>query len=1169
MDFYEVLAQVTDLLQREERVSYRVLKRQFGLDDDYIEDLKDELIYAKRLALDEDGRVLVLSQEAKPSAPPATSLEDESPPAFPASKHVTKSPTSGDKAAEVQNYPRQGLTDKIPSQDDKIEGERRQATVLFSDLSGYTTMNERLDPEEVTGIMERFKSEAERIVATHGGSVNQFVGDEVFALFGIPTAYEDDPARAVRAALELHEAVRALGEEVEERLGDALRLHSGINTGLVVTSPGGDDARGGQFVVTGDTVNTAARLVSRADTDQIILGAATRRQVAPFFDLEELEPVAAKGKARPLVPYRVLGVSGVASRFEAAEARGFTPYTGREGELAALSEALERALAGEGQFFTVSGEAGLGKSRLLYEFRQAIDREAVVVVQGRCQSFGQSTPYLPLANALRRGLNLHEADDPAHLHDQAVANVLTIDRDLERYIPVFLHLLSISSTTHPLPETMQGESLRQACQDAIAAVNLATSRTQPMVLIFEDWHWADEASDAALRHLLTLIGTHRLMVVVNYRPEYDAGWQGTVNHQHVTLAPLSADHSAIIAKSVLAAHSLPEGLDGLIHQRTGGNPFFIEEMCLDLLEEGVVLVKDGQAALTRPAERLNLPGTVQAVIRSRLDRLDEAQQAVLRVASVIGREFDRRLLALALDVEGNAAGLDAHLKPLITQGLIQQVRVTPDAAYQFKHVLTQVVTYETLLHERRAELHRVIGEALENLYAQRQEEICEQLAYHFKHGGEAEKTVTYLEMSVSKAAKDFSFPVASTHCENAYGLLKGLARTPENIRRQAILALRWANINTRNANPIMLGVLEESLKEAREIQDSPLIVRLLRYLGNYKCRLGIKDASAHLEECLALAETLKDPRQIALATDAVARATFHEGQIEGSIPWFEKSISLLRDADHVVEYSFSLSYLALCHAQCGNFPQAEKHLNDSHETARMIDHAGCLLFSDYCRGKFEAFRGNWERAQIHFDRAYGPARNLGFIVQSAEMDAYMGLAAYRLGDAGRGISLMERGVRQFEPIGSVVWMHFAPLWYGRLAQLNAELGRWGEAETYLKHCMDLDFEWNTGRAFCEWARAWMAVGKAQGDWEVGLRHVEAAQALLFKQELRTEYAVGEFDYARYLHKKGDLEAAAEKLRYAITLFGEMGMTWWLGQGEALRGPIERGEPFRSFTTAGE
>ncbi|MEE8433562.1 MAG: AAA family ATPase, partial [bacterium] len=787
-----------------------------------------------------------------------------------------------------------------PSQPDVQEGERRQATVLFSDLSGYTAMNERLDPEEVTGIVARFKAEAERIVAAHGGTVNQFVGDEVFALFGIPTAHEDDPQRAVRAALELHEAVRALGDEVEARLGETLRLHSGINTGLVVTSAVDGDERGGRYAVTGDTINTAARLVSRAETDQIIVGAATRRQVAPFFDLEELEPVALKGKARPLVTYRVLGVSGVASRFEAAEARGFTPYTGRESDLAALAEALERTSAGEGQFVTVSGEAGLGKSRLLYEFRQSIDRGAVSVLQGRCQSFGTATPYLPLTNALRRGLELRDEDTPAEMQAKAVANLRNIDPALEKFIPVYLHLLSIPSSEHPLPGNLSGEALRRASQDALAAVFLANLSSRPMVLILEDWHWADEASDTALRHLVTMLGGRGLMVVINYRPEYQAGWEVAVNHQHLTLSPLTADHTAIIANSVLEAHRLPEGLGELIHQRTGGNPFFIEEMCLDLLEEGVVLVKDGRAALTRPAEKLELPGTVQGVIRSRLDRLGEDQQEVLRLASVIGREFELRLLSISLENQGGqTAGLEARLQPLIAQGLIQQVRVLPEVQYMFKHVLTQVVIYETLLLERRKALHGMVGRAMEELYAERLEERVELLAHHFRLSGDTARAVSYLEQAGRKAGRMSMYPEAGGHFAAAVNLLQEGGQTRETKTRILGIILRWANAGRGLTNDDLYKALIDAIRVADDLGgDVLLLLRLNCHAGFFGVVTGYRrDGRVYLQRARKLIEEVGDREECIVACSLIGQAYKQDAQQSEARMFLDKAIRLAETAE--------------------------------------------------------------------------------------------------------------------------------------------------------------------------------------------------------------------------------------------------------------------------------
>ena len=414
------------------------------------------------------------------------------------------------------------------------EGERRQATIVFSDLSGYTSMNERLDPEEVEAIMSRIKKEAVRIVERHEGIVNQFVGDEVLALFGIPTAHEDDPVRAVKAAMEIHELVRKISPEVEERIGTKLRMHTGISTGLVVTHI--RDIREGSYGITGDTVNIGARLATRAEADEILVGPETHSLIAPYFKTNALESITVRGKTKPLTPYRVIGESAVQTRFEAARIQGFTAFTGREHELTTLYSCLEKTLAGKGQFVTVVGEAGLGKSRLAYEFRHSLNRSAITVVQGRCQSYGTSIPYFPHINALRRGLNLRDEDTPVELHEKAVFNVLAIDPSLEQYLPLYLHLLSIPSEAYPLPEHLHGQELAYAIQKALAAINILNAKRKPYVLILEDWHWADEASDLALKHIISVIASHPVMVLVIYRPEYGSNWGHWSHHTPITVS---------------------------------------------------------------------------------------------------------------------------------------------------------------------------------------------------------------------------------------------------------------------------------------------------------------------------------------------------------------------------------------------------------------------------------------------------------------------------------------------------------------------------------------------------------------------------------------------------------------------------------------------------------
>jgi len=656
------------------------------------------------------------------------------------------------------------------------EGERRQATIVFSDLSGYTSMNERLDPEEVEAIMSRIKQEAVTIVERHEGIVNQFVGDEVLALFGIPTAHEDDPVRAVKAARELHLLVRQISPEVEARIGTRLRMHTGISTGLVVTHI--RDIRDGSYGITGDTVNIGARLASHSEADEILVSPETHGLIAPYFNTEAIEEITVKGKTQPTVPYRVTGESTVQNRFEASKQRGFTTFTGREQELSTLYSSLEKTLTGDGQFVTVVGEAGVGKSRLIYEFRHSLNREEITVVQGRCQAYGASIPYFPHINALRRGLNLHDDDATAELHDKTIANVLAIDPSLEQYLPLYLHLLSIPSEQYPLPKHLHSQELTNAIQEALAASFILTSGKQPMVLFFEDWHWTDEASDAALKRLINMSASYPLMLLVIYRPEYSASWANWSHHSPIILKALDHRSSENIIKSIWGVARLPEGIASKIHERTGGNPFFTEEISNALIEEELVQVKDNNAELSQSLEHLMLPDTVQSVIRARLDRLDHFSRDSLRLASVIGREFAQRILE---QISSSGEQLSRSLEELKVLEMIQQIQVIPEAEYMFKHIITQEVTYETLLHQKRKELHGLVGQAIEELYQDRIEEQVSQLYRHFSVAEAWSKAAHYGRRAANRAYRLGQLQEAVIMFDNAQSCL---ARLPDNPTRQ-------------------------------------------------------------------------------------------------------------------------------------------------------------------------------------------------------------------------------------------------------------------------------------------------------------------------------------------------------------------------------------------------
>ncbi|MEE8433528.1 MAG: AAA family ATPase, partial [bacterium] len=631
-------------------------------------------------------------------------------------------------------------------------GERRQATIVFSDLSGYTAMNEKLDPEEVEAIMSRVKDEAVRIVEDYGGIVNQFVGDEVLALFGIPAAHEDDPRRAVRAALELHEWVRGISPQVEARIGAPLTLHTGINTGLVVTHF--RDEREGRHGITGDSVNTAARIVDQADADEILISLDTQRRIAHFFVTEAREPMAFKGKARPMSVFRIVGKTTVQTRFEAAKKSGLSAFTGREEELAALLARMDRASAGQGQLVAVSGEAGIGKTRLLHEFQLSLDSSRIETVPGRFLSHENAAPNLPFVEVLRHILKLRDQEAAAESLKKAIANIRAIDTGLEQNIPLYLHLLGIPAKDHQIPPTLSGEELRKALDQALVAIILGFSRRKPAVLILENWRWVDEASDAVLKKLLDHIASHPLMVVVVFRPDFEPAWELPPDHyEKVTLRPLGPEEDQTLMKSVVGSRHLPEGLAELVYGRTGGIPFFTEEVCRDLLAKEILLVMGGEAAITCLLSDISLPDSIQAVIRSRLDRLDGAARHVLRISSVIGQEFSLPVLERAFEDHDQ---LHQGLTVLQGQGLIRRVNGGPEQSFVFDQVTTQMVAYDTLLLQQRKALHELIGKAIEEVYANRPEDHFKALGHHFSKSANVDKALHYLNLAGDRFKKYFS-----------------------------------------------------------------------------------------------------------------------------------------------------------------------------------------------------------------------------------------------------------------------------------------------------------------------------------------------------------------------------------------------------------------------------
>ncbi|HUF25835.1 MAG TPA: tetratricopeptide repeat protein [Gemmatimonadaceae bacterium] len=805
------------------------------------------------------------------------------------------------------------------------DGERRQATIVVSTLPGYGDLLDAVSPEQLASVMRQIRDAAAEIARRHGGALSPAGEEELVLLFGIPTAHEDDCIRAVRSALELHQRVRLMSEDFERSAGQTLDLHTGVDSGPVVARPA---PSGLGYQVTGDAARVSAQLSAHAAADEVWISPECRRLVAPFFETQAREPVVLRQREDPLVPLRVIRESGLQTRLEAAERASLTAFTGRDHELAMLRRCRDRALRGAGQLATVVGEAGMGKSRLLHEFRHELDRDQVEVLRGRCQSYGSGTAYLPFIEALRGMLRLGDIDDPAGQIVEVLAAVRHVGPELEEFIPLYLSLLSIPSEEYIVPGHLRGEQFRLAMQEALAAAFTLSALQRPAVVLLEDWHWADDASHAVLEQLIEVAADYPLLLVVTYRPGYGVRWAGASQHTPLGLQPLEKESSLAMLMSLLHAEHVPDDLSSVLHERTGGNPFFLEEICQALLEEGTIQVEQGRVRLTGSADALELPETIQAVIRTRLDRLDRDSREILRLASVVGREFSRSILDRTLSEIGR---LPNALQSLKRAGLIQQTRVVPDAAYRFKHVLTQEVAYGSLLEHQRKDLHGRVGEAIEAVHQHRIEEHLERLAHHFSRAAKWRKAVEYALRSAARADELRQFSEALQILERALGWLTRVREDSGHSETWIAILLRQERLcetlGLRGRQEQIIGELITVLEAAG---DRATLAEAYVRQGDV-CTLvrRFDDAESALQRSLLIRQELADAVGERYTLRSLGLLRWHQGRDEEALAFVERALTIDRQLGDLQAILGDLSNIALVLKGMGEYERARAFLEDA------------------------------------------------------------------------------------------------------------------------------------------------------------------------------------------------------------------------------------------------
>ncbi|MGH7925505.1 MAG: adenylate/guanylate cyclase domain-containing protein, partial [Candidatus Binatus sp.] len=780
---------------------------------------------------------------------------------------------------------------------DNIEGERKTVTALFADIKGSTELEQDLDPEEARAIVDPALKLMIDAVRRYDGYVVQSTGDGIFAIFGAPVAHEDHPQRALYAALRMQEELRRYSTRLVADGGNPLQCRVGVNTGEVVVrsiSTGGGHV---EYTPIGHTTNLASRMQAVAPVGSIAVAEPTRKLCEGYFALRPLGPTKVKGVSEAVNVYEVTGLGPLRTRLQRSAGRGLSKFVGREREMEALKRSSEQSRAGRGQIVAAMAEAGTGKSRLFFEYKVK-NQSGWMVLETFSVSHGKAAAYFPVIDLLHNYFRITSDDDARARREKVAGKIAILDRSLEDVLPYLFALLGIVEGDDPLAQ-MDGQVKKRRTLDAIKRILLRESMNQPLMVIFEDLHWIDEETQAFLNLLVDSIGTAKILLLVNYRPEYSHQWNSRTHYMQLRLDPLGKESADEMLSALLGDDAQLAALKKLIIEKTEGNPFFMEETVQVLLDEGA-LVRDGAAArLTRPLGELKIPPTVQGILAARIDRLPPESKDLLQALAVIGREFALSLIRVVVPKSDDE--LNRLLNDLQLGEFIYEQPAVGDVEYTFKHGLTQEVAFGSVLTERRRELHRRTAAAIESLYAERLEDRYSELAHHYGRASDAAKAAHYLHLAGEQALARSAFSEALAHLTAGMEQLMTLPANPAREAQELQMQLALASASAPVYGPASDQAEAACLRAYEISRRSGESVELLRALSGlrlvHNTRGAVHKAHELAQENLEIARRVKDPTQLAIAQAAVAftlctmaelahgRAMMEEaGALLGSLP---------------------------------------------------------------------------------------------------------------------------------------------------------------------------------------------------------------------------------------------------------------------------------------------
>jgi class 3 adenylate cyclase/predicted ATPase len=1009
MTFDEILAQIIDLLKRQGRVSYRALKMRFDLDDEYLDVLKEELLYVHPVR-DDEGRGLVWTGATE------------------SVKEVVAQPTqpTPQPAAQAQPSPQ-----VIPSAtaSSPPDAERRQLTVMFCDLVDSTRLSSQLDPEEYRDVVRAYQRVCTEVIQRYDGYIAQLLGDGLLVYFGYPQAHEDDAHRAVHTGLGILEAVEALNTRLEPAKGITLAVRLGIHTGLVVVGDMGGAGRQEQLAL-GEVPNIAARIQALAEPNTIMISTDTYRLIQGYFECQGLGAQTLRGVSEPVHVYRVLQASGARGRLDVAQPRGLTPLVGRESEVTLLLERWEQAKSGQGQVVLLSGDAGIGKSRLVQMLKEQVANEPHTCWECRSLPYYQNTAFYPIVDLLQRIL-------PWQPHDALEEKLALLAQTLSQYrlsveesIQLFAPLLSLPIPEHAYPPlTLSPQRMRQKTLEALVAILLELAERQPVLLVIEDLHWTDPSTIELIGLLLDQTPTASLLVLLTCRSYFHPAWHHRSYLTAIAVNRLSHTQVEQFVNRMTDGHTFPQEVLAQIVKKTDGVPLFVEEITKALVESGQFRAVDGHYELIGSFSTFAIPATLQDSLMARLDRLMTAK-VIAQLGATLGRQFSYALLQAVAQL--NDRTLHEELHRLVEAEIVYQRGVPPQATYTFKHALIQDAAYQSLLRSTRQQYHQRIAQVLTERFPDTAETQPELLAHHYTEAGLTEQAIAYWQRAGQHASDRSAYLEAISHLTTGSELLKTLPETPEHTQQALTLYLGLGaalHVTKGQAAPEVEHAYTQARALCQQVGETPELVPVLLGLWRYyNTRAQLHTARELGETLLRLAQRTDDPALAVIAHYALGVTWLRLGALPAARPHLEDGIARYTpDQRTALVFRMGNDPGVSCRANAAmtlwllGYPaQALARLHDAVALAHELSHPITLAWARCWAAVVSQFRRDVPTVYEQAEAAIALSTEQGFTQWAALGTSLRGWALAMQGQDEEGMARVRQGTATWLATGATL-----------------------------------------------------------------------------------------------------------------------------------------------------